>query len=91
MVCPPDTTSAINGVVILSMGNDHTVKVDESLQLSATVYPLSASQDVTWESGDSSIATVDEKGVIKAVKDGTTSIIVKYGDQEVSCIVRCSY
>lgn len=47
--------------------------------------------EVEWRSEHPHIATVDENGVIKAVKDGTTSIIAKYGDQEVSCIVRCSY
>lgn len=47
--------------------------------------------EVEWSSEHPHIATVDENGVVKAVKDGTTSIIVKYGDQEVSCIVRCSY
>lgn len=46
---------------------------------------------VEWKSEHPHIATVDENGVVKAVKDGTTSIIVKYGDQEVSCIVRCRY
>lgn len=46
---------------------------------------------VEWKSEHPHIATVDENGVVKAVKDGTTSIIVKYGDQEVSCIVRCIY
>jgi len=47
--------------------------------------------EVEWKSEHPHIATVDANGVIKAVKDGTTSIIVKYGDQEVSCIVRCNY
>lgn len=47
--------------------------------------------EVEWKSEHPHIATVDENGVIKAVKDGTTSIIVKYGDQEISCIVRCTY
>ena len=35
--------------------------------------------------------TVDENGVVKALKEGTTSIIVKYGDQEAKCIVRCGW
>ena len=47
--------------------------------------------EVEWSSEHPHIATVDENGVVKAVKSGTTSIIAKYGDQEVSCIVRCSY
>jgi hypothetical protein len=47
--------------------------------------------EVEWRSEHPHIAKVNEEGVITAVKDGTTSIIAKYGDQEVSCIVRCSY
>ncbi len=48
-----------------------------------------APEDVTWSSEHPYIATVDEKGNVTAVKEGTTSIIAKYGDQEVQCIVRC--
>ena len=45
--------------------------------------------DVTWSSEHDFIATVDENGLVTAVSYGTTAIIVKYGDQEVQCIVRC--
>lgn len=45
--------------------------------------------EVEWSSEHPHIATVDENGVVKAIKSGTTSITAKYGDQEVSCIVRC--
>lgn len=45
--------------------------------------------DVTWTSEHDFIATVDENGLVTAVSYGTTAIIVKYGDQEVQCIVRC--
>ena len=44
---------------------------------------------VSWTSEHPFIATVDETGLVKAVSYGTTAIIVKYGDQEVQCIVRC--
>ena len=47
--------------------------------------------EVEWSSEHPHIVTVDENGVIKALKDGTTSVTAKYGDQEVSCIIRCSY
>lgn len=47
--------------------------------------------EVEWRSEHPHIAKVDETGTITALKDGTTSIIAKYGDQEVSCIVRCIY
>lgn len=48
------------------------------------------STDVEWSSEHPHIATVDEEGVITAVKSGTTAIIAKYGNQQVQCIVRCS-
>lgn len=48
-----------------------------------------APEDVTWSSEHPHIAKVDEKGNVTAVKEGTTSISAKYGDQEVQCIVRC--
>jgi len=44
---------------------------------------------VEWSSEHPYIATVDENGVVKAIKSGTTSVTAKYGDQEVKCIVRC--
>lgn len=47
--------------------------------------------EVEWRSEHPHIAKVNEEGVVTAVKDGTTAIIAKYGDQEVSCIVRCIY
>ena len=46
-------------------------------------------EEVQWSSEHPYIATVDEKGVVTAIKTGVTQINVKYGDQEVSCIVRC--
>ena len=44
--------------------------------------------DVEWSSEHPHIVTVDEEGVITAVKSGTTDIIAKYGNQEVRCKVR---
>lgn len=45
---------------------------------------------VQWSSEHPNIASVDAEGNVKALKKGTTSITAKYGDQEVSCIVRCN-
>ena len=55
------------------------------LQLDCDLKP----EDVTWTSEHPHIATVDAQGNVTAVKQGTTSVIAKYGDQEVSCMVRC--
>lgn len=46
---------------------------------------------VEWSSEHPHIAKVDENGVVTAVKEGTTAITAKYGDQEVQCMVRCGW
>ncbi len=45
--------------------------------------------DVEWSSEHPNIAKVDEEGNVTAMASGTTEITAKYGDQEVSCLVRC--
>lgn len=45
--------------------------------------------EVRWSSEHPHIAKVDENGVVTAVKSGTTAITATYGDQTVTCMVRC--
>lgn len=45
--------------------------------------------EVQWSSEHPHIAKVDENGVVTAVKAGTTAITATYGDQAVTCMVRC--
>lgn len=45
--------------------------------------------DVEWSCEHPHIAKVDEEGNVTALKSGTTSVTAKYGDQEVSCMIRC--
>lgn len=73
-VYTPPVEGAINGVVITSVENDRSVKVEETLQLSATVYPLTALQTVTWDSSNKDVAVVDENGVVTGVSKGHVEI-----------------
>jgi uncharacterized protein YjdB len=50
--------------------------VGATLQLKATVIPSGADQNVTWNSSDQTIATVDETGLVTAVSDGNVIITV---------------
>ncbi|MBR2791266.1 MAG: S8 family serine peptidase [Erysipelotrichaceae bacterium] len=53
-------------------------KVKDEADLTATVYPIYIdNKDVTWESSDPEVVTVDENGHITAVGLGTAQIIAK--------------
>ena len=53
------------------------LKVGDDFQLLANVLPEDATDKrVTWDSADESVATVDDKGLVKAVKVGKTKITV---------------
>ena len=41
-------------------------------------------KDVTWSSSDESVATIDQNGLLTAVKVGKTTITAKVGDKKVS-------
>lgn len=45
---------------------------------------------IQWSSDDESIATIED-GKVVAVAPGKTTIRAKYGDQELTCIVRCNF
>lgn len=50
-----------------------------------------ANTEVKWISNDEKIVTVDEKGFVTSIGAGNTTIICKYGDQEVEIIVSCKW
>ncbi len=75
-VCVVTVVEAVSGLTLNS--RQETIKVGEQFLLKATVHPSdSLNQQVTFESADPSIATVDENGLITGVKGGVTVIIVK--------------
>ena len=57
--------------------------------LEVTYDPADTTDDktVTWTSSDTSVATVDAKGKVSALKDGTTTITAKVGDKTDTCVV----
>lgn len=50
------------------------VTIGGTTTLTSSVKPANASQTVTWESSDTTIATVSAKGVVKGIKQGKVSI-----------------
>ena len=51
-----------------------TLHGNESQQLTATVLPADASQELTWTSSDESVATVSQSGLVSAVAAGNAVI-----------------
>ena len=47
-------------------------------------------EEITWSSDDEKIAVLKD-GVVEAKGKGTTNVHAEYGDQKVSCIIRCSF
>lgn len=68
----------IQGMEITSLGNIHTIKVGEDLQLEAQVYPTTLTQLFEWSSSDEEVATVDDTGLVSAVGGGKVEIIASY-------------
>lgn len=90
-----------------SSGDSSQVQAANSVTLSRTEvslaagedYPLTATVDpegvkVTWESSDTSVATVDENGNVKNVYTGTDKVTVTItataGDKSAQCQVTCT-
>lgn len=66
--------------------DDFTLKSGESF----TMEVIGTDSSVTWSIEDSSIATVSDKGVVKYVGSGKTTLTATVAGQTLECIVRCS-
>ena len=53
-----------------------SILMNHSMQLSATLNPTDATDNITWESSDESVLTVDQNGNLTALKAGTAIITV---------------
>lgn len=66
--------SDIEGITITSDNNVRTIKVNETLQLTAKVFPENANQDVKWSSAEEKTATVNDNGLVTALAVGNVEI-----------------
>jgi uncharacterized protein YjdB len=64
---------------------DLELYVNQSYELKATVTPASSTDyKLTWESSNSTVATVDDKGKVTAISAGRTTITVKTSTGQVA-------
>jgi uncharacterized protein YjdB len=69
----PDGPAAVSGIAL----NEHTRAIEpgNEFQLTATVYPLyAANKNVTWDSNDIAVATVQADGLVSAITEGEATI-----------------
>ena len=65
----------IESITVIAEGDLTNILAGEALQLTAAVLPENATnKTVTWSSGDESIATVNESGLVSAISAGLTTI-----------------
>ena len=67
-----------------------TLNRGSSTQLILTVLPENFTDTVSWKSGNPSVATVTDDGVVKGIAVGTTTIKVVVGNASASCTVTVS-
>jgi Bacterial surface proteins containing Ig-like domains len=85
--------SAIRSVAVKGISLDKskiTLKVGETYKLKITLKPANTTQKLlTFITGDKKVATVDSKGLIKAVGKGSTTITAYTSNKKISakCIV----
>ncbi len=64
------------------------VELYKSLQLTATLEPAEATNEITWKSSDDKIATVDARGLVTPVAVGEVTITATAAEGiEASCVV----
>lgn len=77
---------AVTGVTLSQ--NSLSLTVGESATLTATVTPANATaQTVTWSSSNPDVASVDQNGLVKALREGSATITASVGGQSAACTV----
>lgn len=84
--CGPDANKPTPEVTSITLQkNTATLYTGDKLELIVTVSPADAK--VTFSSSNTAVATVCEKGVVKAIAPGTATITAQAGDKKATCSV----
>lgn len=84
-----DTNARVNDTLVLDLASDRN-----SLQLSAAISPIEATQKVSWKSSNRSVATVSDDGLVTGINKGTAIITATTTDDSnhmLTCNVRVTY
>ena len=73
------TVKEIVAPTAIKISGEKEVKVYETIQLSTLLEPEDAYADITWESSDTGILTVDATGAVYGVSEGTATVTAYAG------------
>ena len=83
---PEDTTIKVVSVTLNKV--EISLEEGKTEKLTATIDPVDATnKEMTWESSNSAVVTVDKDGNLTAVKAGTATITVKVDGKTATCAV----
>lgn len=68
--------------VKIKAASGRKMKRGQRVKLTASVWPLRLGQSVTWKSSNRKIATVSQRGVVRARKKGTVKMYAKKGSRK---------
>ena len=71
----------------LTIDHELVLYVDSTAQLTATVIPENATGEINWKSNDTTVATVSNTGLVKALKKGAAVITANMGNNIDVCNV----
>ena len=86
---PPISTWVPTTAISLNWSK-FTISLPSPITLVATVEPSNSSEEVVWESSNTSIATVDN-GVVTPKADGVCTITATSGDFSASCAITVAF
>ncbi len=76
-----NTIAKVERIEINAAGNAKSLTVQDTLQLTASVFPEEAdNKDVIWSSSDEAVAKVDQKGLVTGVAKGNVTITAEAAD-----------
>ena len=78
-------------LVGISINGDSSLILNESLLLSVTTFPVNASKEVNWSVSDTSIATINNDGVLTALKVGVVTVYASKGGISQSKLISIVY
>ncbi len=71
-----DDAASVKGITITSKDNKQEIVVDETLQLTATVFPENATEKgVLWSVSNDKIASVSDSGLVKGLAKGNVEVV----------------